>query len=468
MKEFFKKHDLIKVTGIMVFITALLTWIVKIGSFDGSEVVVQEITRIGFKDFMLAGILILQNFTVLITFLFILGGFYQLLSKRAGYQALVKKISEKLKGHATIVVLITSLVFALAGSFMNEYLPLFVVIPFVITILNRMKVDKISAFSATFGGLLVGTIGSIYSAKVAGYINAALGTTVETMLWTKIVLFLVAYILISLFTVLRMRKTKGNKKFEDYDKFEVETAEPKEGKARKWPYVVGLILIFVSTVMGYLPWTEWGITVFNDVTTWVNELSLFGVPIISYIFADFKAFGSWDLVGVQYIMLFATVLIHWIGRVSWNELLESYSEGFKKISSTVFVMVLVYLVLELSAFFPVMPTIVDGIVGLANGFNAGLTSLAMFITSIFAVEPQYLMNFAGSYLAATYSSSKEVIAVITQSVYGLASFFVPTSAILMIGLSYLGISYKDWLKHIWKFVLAMLIVVAIIILIVAL
>jgi C4-dicarboxylate anaerobic carrier. len=53
-----------------------------------------------------------------------------------------------------------------------------------------------------------------------------------------------------------------------------------------------------------------------------------------------------------------------------------------------------------------------------------------------------------------------------QSTYGLASMFAPSSAILLIGLSYLGITYKEWMKYIWKFVLAMFIVILVLMVII--
>ena len=40
---------------------------------------------------------------------------------------------------------------------------------------------------------------------------------------------------------------------------------------------------------------------------------------------------------------------------------------------------------------------------------------------------------------------------------GLVQIIAPTSALVMLGLSYLEIPYKKWFKHIWKFFVIMLI-----------
>lgn len=467
MKKFFEKYDLIKVAGILVLISVVLTWLIPYGYFSGSEMVVEDITRVGLTNFYQYGLLGMYYFTVLVTFLFVLGGFYQLLSKQPGYQKLIKNISGKLKGREVPFVLIVSLIFAILSSLINEYFPLLALIPFIIAILNKMKVDKITSFVATFGGLLVGTIGSTYSEKVAGYLLSTFNVEIGDVLTTQTIIFVIAYILLGIFTVIRMKKLKGDKKFEEYDKFEIETTETSKKETKTWPYVVGLILFVITIVLAYLPWSSWEITFFADATTWVNELAIADQPIISYIFGEFTEFGAWDIFTVQFVMLFATMLIHWFSKTKLDDVFESYGEGFKKMGPVIVVMLVVYFILELAVMYPVVPIIVDWIASLTEGFSAILSFIAAAITSVFSVEMQYAMSLAGSYFAATYTEVQSVLVIIFQTAFGLVSFFVPSSAILMIGLSYLNIPYKDWMKFIWKFLLAMLVVIIVIILIIA-
>ena len=46
--------------------------------------------------------------------------------------------------------------------------------------------------------------------------------------------------------------------------------------------------------------------------------------------------------------------------------------------------------------------------------------------------------------------------------YGLFGFFAPTSALLMLGLGMQEVKYSEWLKHIWKFVAAMFVVICVV------
>ena len=56
------------------------------------------------------------------------------------------------------------------------------------------------------------------------------------------------------------------------------------------------------------------------------------------------------------------------------------------------------------------------------------------------------------------SSDITLIALIWQTMYGLAMLVAPTSVVLMATLSYLNIPYQKWLKGVWKIFLIILIV----------
>ena len=57
MKKFWEKHDLIKVSGLMVLLSVILTWIIPQGYFYSGSIQVGEITRVGIFDFFNYGLL---------------------------------------------------------------------------------------------------------------------------------------------------------------------------------------------------------------------------------------------------------------------------------------------------------------------------------------------------------------------------------------------------------------------------
>lgn len=460
MKKFWEKHDLVKAAGIMVLISVILTWIIPQGYFYGGSIQIGEITRVGIFDFFNYGLLGMYYFTVLVTFLFVLGAFYQVLAKCSGYQKLTDKLAKAFKGKEILFVLIVSFLISGLVAVSNEYFVMLSVVPFIITILRKMGLDKLTGFLTTFGAILVGIMGSVYDAKITGTTVSTLNTTYTDFLWVKLVIFGVTFLVFNLFTVLHIIKIKKQKSADINAIEETYTAEKTTDKKTVWPVAVILSLLAVVGILAYMPWTTWGVTLFDDVTTKILECKIFDATIFRYILGNVKAFGSeWDIFGMQILMLMATLLIKWIYHISFNDLLDAFGEGFKKSGKLVVILLMTYLVLEFTVMFPVMPTIVDWFMKLSDKFNVFLGTISGLFTSLFSVEYQYTVSLIGNYLTNSYTDFVKQIGVMLQATYGLASMFTPASAILMLGLSYLGITYKEWFKHIWKFILIMLVVI---------
>ena len=164
-------------------------------------------------------------------------------------------------------------------------------------------------------------------------------------------------------------------------------------------------------------------------------------------------------------MILAMLVLAICYKKGLTDIIDSFSLGFKKSGKLVAILLLSYVILEFAVMYPVIPTILDKVLGAK--FNVFTTGLAGIITSLFTSEYQYTVNLVYSYFTTAYASNINVVSIILQSTYGLVSFFAPSSAMLLVGLSYLDIPYKDWMKYIWKFLVAMLIVIIVLAFIIA-
>ena len=475
MKKEGNKHNLVKVTGIMVLITVILTWVIPQGMFQGSGIEVTEITRVGVFDFFTYGLLGLYYFTVLVTFLFVLGAFYEVLSRTKGYNALTNNIAKKFKGKEIIFTVLVSFIISAIAAVTNEYIILISIIPFIITIMNKMKLDKITGFVATFGSILVGILGTVYSSKIVGmsvnYFSQGYELTYNTLLWVRLVTYGISFILFNVFSIFHIRKMRQDKNNEVItDLFESDKTNEKS-RSKAWSIAIVLGLVAIITLLAYLPWTD----VFN--TKWttnaldaIMKAEVFGSPIFSFILGKVSAFGQWDIFGVQIVMLIAILIIKIIDKISIDEIFESFGEGFRKIGKLVILLLLCYTILVFSVMYPVLPTIVDWFMGIfakaSDKVVLAISPIAGLFTSLFTVEYQYTASLIGLYLANAHQDFYSQIAYMLQSTYGLASMFSPASAILIMGLSYLGITYKEWMKYIWKFLIIMFVVIVILMIII--
>ena len=237
-------------------------------------------------------------------------------------------------------------------------------------------------------------------------------------------------------------------------------------KSNTIPLIIVGILAILVTILAYIPWsTVFKLDWFTKALTAVTEAKLFGVPIFSYILGNVTEFGSWDIFGVQVVMIVTMLILAICYKKGLTSIIDSFAEGFKKSSKLVVVLLLAYVILEFTVMYPVIPTILGSILG--SKFNVLTTTLGGLLTSAFTTEYQYTINLVYSYLTSAYASNLSVVSIILQSTFGLVSFFVPSSAMLLVGLSYLDIPYKDWMKYIWKFLVVMLVVIVVMAFIIA-
>ena len=55
-----------------------------------------------------------------------------------------------------------------------------------------------------------------------------------------------------------------------------------------------------------------------------------------------------------------------------------------------------------------------------------------------------------SYSLVGNREAMPLLALMGQTMYGTAMLIAPTSLLLLAGLNYVNVSYKDWLKYIWR------------------
>ena len=99
----------------------------------------------------------------------------------------------------------------------------------------------------------------------------------------------------------------------------------------------------------------------------------------------------------------------------------------------------------------------DGLpdVNVDTDFSIAGATIASIVSSIFHLDLNYTAYSLSSYMVTGFGANLSILFIIFLTMYGFAQFVVPTSAILIIGLTYSNVEYKNWLKYIWKFLVGM-------------
>lgn len=459
IKSMFEKHDLFKIVLLAILVTIVLTWVVPYGQIASGTYTKIGLARQGITDVILAGVYSGSLFIQQLIFVIFIGVFYGVLSHLSGYKALVNKIADKLKGKEKIFVVVSSLIVALLTSILSQVYAVLIFIPFIINIASKLKLDKITTFLCSFGAMIVGVLGATYGTdgliSFIYYLNYYQAVTIVDEIAIRFGVLALAFVLYSFFMLQHMTKvTKKEEKAEDL--FVVE--DEKSKKIKVWPMIVLLSVVAIFAILGYVNWNDnFEIAAFTNFHTWLTELKIGEYTILSYILgANATALGTWDLYSIMVIMTLVLIISTIVYRMKFDEIVDNALDGIKKIMKPVILLLMVYCVFVFVYWCPFTATICNWITKFVDGFNPFLATISAFVSSLFHIDFGYAGYVLGDILTTTYGEYFNIGVLIYTTINGLVQFVAPTSVLLILGLSYMDISYKNWLKYIWKFALIML------------
>lgn len=445
----------------MILIATILTWILPITYYNYG--IVEEARQgAGIFDVLSYATVTISYFGNICLYILAIGGFYGVIQRIDAYRNLLDRIVKGFKGKENIFMIIIMVLFAVITSVTGLSIGILFLFPFVISIILLMGYNKITAVMTTAGSVLVGLIGSTYSYGNTSQISQILSVKPTTEIIAKIIILAISLIILIYNVLSYAKKHRDTKKISKDPSYIPVT---KDKKAKVWPLVVVVDIIILIMILSYIPWSEtFGLKIFTDATNAVKEFKVFGFALPASILGTFQAFGAWTLTELLITIVIGITIIGLIYKVKTNDFLDNFVEGAKRAIKPAAIVALIYTVLILVTYHPVMLTILKPILTLTSGLNVFTMSLVAFISSVFNVEMAYAANSVLPYVLELISKSDvyPLIAIIWQSMYGLAMLVAPTSVILLATLSFMHISYGEWLKAIWKLFVELLIVLLII------
>ena len=241
-------------------------------------------------------------------------------------------------------------------------------------------------------------------------------------------------------------------------------------KANIWPFAIIFDLVLICMAISVFDWNGlFEISWFEEATEAVTTYEIFGFEIFGKLLGQIQAFGGWSL-GAEMVTLImiATCVLALVYRVKWDDFIDGICDGFRKALEPAVIILLTYVVLVVVTYHPFQLIIAKFLLDLTSGINVVTMTLVSLFSSFFNVDLTYVTQSTLPYVQSviTDSSLYPLIGVIFQAIYGLALLVAPTSFILMGTLSYLNVSYKQWLKYIWKLFLTLLAILVVIFLII--
>lgn len=454
-----KRNDKIFILLLVVVLYFVMSWIVEGGMYSSGSFVSTGFSRIGFFDLIAVFHTAVMNKLTDIFYILAVGGSYGVLSQTKSYRKLVDKVASFIKGKEAIAMAIITLLMGAYTSIGSQILVLFCITPFIISVFLRTGQDRVTALNAGFGGMFIGFLGLTFGTYGVNYLNDATGLEIEEMLLTKVILFVIAYVLYNVFAILYM---KGHKDSDGtkYDMFCPEKLDETKIKKRKrtkiWPIVVFGLISLATMCLGFISWTEsFGVKFFSEFFTSmtnvkIGSISIFGDLLGSYL----PAYGSWTfLIYGSFVILVLAIAVAIADKMSVDTFIKNFGEGIKKISKVAFIYVFAFTIACLANAYPWQNTIINSLFG-DGTFNVFSLFIIVFIATILVSDPDILSAMFGSFIAVSFAENLATAGLIWRVASALALVIGPTSFLLLTALSYVDLPYSRWFKYIWKFVLS--------------
>jgi uncharacterized ion transporter superfamily protein YfcC len=441
-----KKYSLLKVIGIAFLIYAVLTWFIPIGNFSGGEFVKGETNPVGLYGIFTAPTYGFAVFAQYIVLILCVGGFYGVLNKTGAYQKIIDFFASKNK---TKFLIGTILVFSLVTSVLGETMMVFILLPFFVTVLLKMGYDRLSSLAATVGGGLIGVCASICG-NMAIYKNY-FGLEPKIFILFNIIMLLIFIFLLCMFII--SKNSKKSVKAEEIPLFEV----VENSKKSSLPLIIILSIMVLLLLLGSFNWYyAFGVEIFTNFHDKIVGIQLFNTSIMTKIFGDFSEIGYFSNYDISAILLISSFIISWVYSIKFNDFIDSFKEGSKKMLLPGIYVVfasIIFSQIATSNGGNISLTISHSILNLFKDFNILTGVLTGIVGSFFYNDYLYFMNGLYGVVSLYNTSMMPFILSVFQSMFGIMMFILPVSVTLIGGLKYLNISYKDWVKYIWRFLL---------------
>lgn len=449
---------------ILIFALGVLSYILPIAQFNGDAIINGSgVVRAKISDILMAPILGFENAIDVCIFVIILGGFLAIVTKTGALETGIKVLVQKLKGRETILIPILMFIFSLGGT---TYGMLEETVGFYALLAATMvaaKMDTLVGAAVVLFGAGSGVLGSTINPFAVGAAVSALPAGIEVNQGIIIglgVLLWLTTLGISIFFVMRyakkVQKDKGStflslqeqKAMEETYGEEKEQTKAKLTSKQKLTLII-FALTFLVMIIGFIPWGEFGITIFDKFTGWLT-----GTPL-----------GGWYFYEAALWFLIISIIIALINGYKEHEFVETFVNGTKDMMSVVLVIAIArgasvlmqtthldnYIIYNTSEALKNMPAV---IFGPANYILHIILSVLVPSSSGLATLSTPIIGPLASNLG--YSVEATIMTLVAAN--GLVNLITPTCGAIMGGLALAKVEYGTWFKWAIKVVTTIAIV----------
>jgi uncharacterized ion transporter superfamily protein YfcC len=479
MKKMMKKYNLLTAIAVCFIIYVVLSWFIPTGAVTDSKYAGAGTNPVGLFGLVYYPGITSGTFLQFGLIILAIGALYGVMNKTGAYGTIVNNVVSKFKGKEKTFLVVTVALLIIISSLIGLPYAIMILVPFLMAVLLKLGYNKITTVASTVGSILVGQIGSTFGYTIAGISANLLGLKINDGILSRLALLVIVLFLFVLFVtgnkeakvngVKKESNKKGKKETISHDVSESKVIFLEEVSPNKKTFALELLLIltFLVAFVSMFNWnTVFKITVFEDFYEKITAIKVSGYPIFKHILGLTNPFGYWDSYELVALLAFSSLLIGWVYNLSLVDIFEGMKSGARRVLRPACIIMIANIVftLTLSASSGTMLVYITEKLGtISDSFNLFTTALTGIIGGFFYNNYYYYFNTIVTDLT-THVDAKyfNIMTFILQSIYGLMMMILPTSLVLVSGLSMLGVSFKEWIGYIWRFIVQLLVIILII------
>jgi uncharacterized ion transporter superfamily protein YfcC len=474
---------------LIIVVIAGLTWVVPGGNYDMKvdkatereipvagtyqEVASGDETPQGIWEILNAPINGFFDAKDIALFVLVIGGFLGVIMKTGAIDAGITRVIRKLKGREQWLIPILMILFAIGGSTYGMAEETIAFYPILIPVLIAAGYDALTAVSIVALGAGIGCLGSTVNPFATGIASGFAGVSIGDGILLRLIILVVTLIVSIIFVMRYAKKVKADPskslifelKKENEEHFLTQKSKDVKFTGRHKAVLTVFGLTFVIMILGVIPWAfKFNITIFEDFTVALGK-----IPFIGKLLGGMLPLGDWWFGELTMLFLTSSIIIAFIYRMSEKEFTSTFINGARDLLG-------VAIIIGISRGITV---VMDGGGMTATVLHWG-EGLLDNVGSVLFTNLSFLFYLPLSFLVPSTSGlatlsmpimapladfagvGRELMITAYQSASGVVNLLTPTSAVIMGALAIARIPYGTYLKHVWKLVLSLSVLIMVI------
>ena len=376
-------------------------------------------------------------------FILCISGCFQVMSDTGGINVFILRIVKRFKENKVALVCLVTLVFMAFGAFFGLFEEVLALLPIIVILTCSIGYDSYTGFLICIVATAFGFASAITNPFTVVVVSNILGTSPLDGLLYRIIVFLLMYGLLLLYILVHIKRIKKDpKKSPTYEidkdkKINEEELVNNEVSRR----IFNVYAIFLSLVLIAIISITSIASLRGYIVIFLIVLFLFGGLLCGFLVNKDKKYVLSSFLNGVIAALPTIVLILLASSIKYIleegmiiATITNYISTLMGSHNSIVVVLLIYLVILVLEF-----------------FISSSTAKAIFVMGILSCVN---MNISNNTLTLAYLFAD-----------GYSNIFFPTSPVLLIGLSMIGMNYIGWMrKSKWLFVINTLIVIALLVL----